>query len=379
MSLVEFMPPEFLQGQSAAVIQNRMMQALPPDIDDTEGGFVWDLTYPTALEKAEILQYHLIQTLKIMHPMWATGRWLDYHARREGLTRKPANKAYGVVTVTGSAGKVIPAGFVFSVPADGGAAAVDFETLAEVEIPNAGVVEIAVQAVVAGKGCNVAADTVTIMREPIKGISKITNKEPITGGTEAESDDSLRQRIDDLLTGKGDSFVGNDADYVRWGNEMPGVGRTYVIPEWAGSGTVKVVVVDEDGLPANTQILDAVYERIVSPQDRMERLAPIGATVTVAAPVPKTIAYTFGLKLTTRGADLAPFIKRYKELLVRYYASEATQEGEVKYVKVAAILADMAEVRDFKDFRINGGNENISFAKDEFPVTGAVEVNLYGD
>lgn len=378
MSLVEFMPPEFLQEQSAAVIQNRMMQALPPDIDDTEGGFVWDLTYPTALEKAEILQYHLIQTLKIMHPMWATGRWLDYHARREGLTRKPANKAYGVVTVTGSAGKVIPAGFVFSVPADGGVAAVDFETLADAEIPNAGVVEIAVQAVVAGKGGNVAADTVTIMREPMKGISKITNVEPITGGAEAESDDSLRQRIDALLDGKGDSYVGNDADYIRWAREVPGVGNAYIIPEWAGAGTVKIVLVDEAGLPANVQILQAVYDHIMSPGNRIERLAPIEASVTVVAPVPITVNYHCKLKLEP-GTNLAPVIKRYKELLLQYYARDAAEDGEVKYVKVAAILSDMAGVSDFQDFVINGGTENIPVAKDEFPVTGVVEVEIYGD
>ena len=63
MAIVPFKPPEWLGGMSSRSIQERMMQNLPLDIDKTEGGFVWDLTFPTALEKAELLQFHLIRTL----------------------------------------------------------------------------------------------------------------------------------------------------------------------------------------------------------------------------------------------------------------------------------------------------------------------------
>ena len=93
MAIVPFKPPEWLGGMSSRSIQERMMQNLPLDIDKTEGGFVWDLTFPTALEKAELLQFHLIRALHMMHHMWAEGRWLDYHAHENGLVRKPKNKA----------------------------------------------------------------------------------------------------------------------------------------------------------------------------------------------------------------------------------------------------------------------------------------------
>jgi hypothetical protein len=55
MSIVPFEPPEWLKNVSARGIQERMMRNLPLDIDKTEGGFAWDLTMPTALEKAELL------------------------------------------------------------------------------------------------------------------------------------------------------------------------------------------------------------------------------------------------------------------------------------------------------------------------------------
>lgn len=75
-----FVPPSWLNDQDAETIHKRMMEALPADIDDTEGGFPWDMTMPTALEKAEMLEFHLVETLKLMQPMWAYGEWLDYHA-----------------------------------------------------------------------------------------------------------------------------------------------------------------------------------------------------------------------------------------------------------------------------------------------------------
>lgn len=377
MSLIKFEQPSWLNGVSAKGIQKNMMGNLPSDIDTTEAGWVWDLTYPTALEKAEILQYHLIRTLKIMHPMWATGRWLDYHANENGLERRVANKAYGMVTVSGVAGKTIPAGFVFSVPASGDAAAIDFETLTEVVIPGTGKIDITIQAVVAGKGGNVTNDTITIMREPIKGITSITNVAAVTGGAAEESDDSLRQRIDDLLAGKGDSFVGNNADYVRWAKEVSGVGNAHTIPEWSGPNTVKLVVIDADGLPANEQILQNVYTHIygTTPKD-LARLAPIGAILTVAAPTPIIINYVCKIKLD-EGMTKEAAVISYKTKLSSYYSADASSDGTVKYVMAAAILAEIDGVNDFVDFTMNGSANNISFDEDEYPVTGMVEVEVY--
>ena len=46
----EFVAPSWLNDQDAETIHKRMMAALPVDIDDTEAGFQWDLTKPSALE-----------------------------------------------------------------------------------------------------------------------------------------------------------------------------------------------------------------------------------------------------------------------------------------------------------------------------------------
>ena len=383
MSIVPFEPPEWLKNTSSRSIQERMMRNLPLDIDKTEGGFAWDLTMPAALEKAELLQFHLIHTLHMMHHMWAEGRWLDYHAQENGLVRKPKNKAYGNVTVTGQKGTIIPKGFVFSVPSDDGIPAIDFETLDAAVIGEDGIIHIAVQALEGGTKYNVGTDTIVIMRSPMRGITKITNENPLTGGVEEESDDALRERIDELLAGNGNSFVGNNADYVRWAKEVPGVGFAHTIPNYNGVNSVKVIVVDANGVPANAQIVEAVQNHIFGTDRKdMNRLAPVGLVdFSVSAPTPVIVNYKLRIRLKL-GIDREAFIRAFKKAMLTYYQeiSKASEDGKqyLKYVMVAAVLARLPCVDDFRDFRVNGSTDNILYNEDEYPVTGNIEADIYG-
>lgn len=385
MSLVKFEMPDFLKNATARSIEQNMMNNLPKDIDNVEGGFVWDLTYPTALEKSELMQYEFVRILQTMFHMWAEGKWLDMHAHDAGLVRRAANYAYGYVTVTGEVGKIIPAGFIFSVPSDSGEPSIDFATLAEAKIPEEGVIDIAVQAVEAGTNSNVTNDTITIMRSPTEGITHITNKNAITGGAAEEDDDTLRQRIDDALAGKGESYVGNNADYERWAKEVPGVGYAHTIPgdEYNGPNSVKVVVADVNGIPANEQILQNVYLHIFGTNRKdPARLAPTGVIdFAVVAPAPINIDYSFSLKLEET-ATIESVKSAFKSALSAYYEDIANDDSEsdkaVKYVQAAAVLAkNVVGVKDFKHFRMNGSLDNVSFQEDEYPVTGNIEVVLY--
>lgn len=386
MAIVPFEPPEWLKNTNSRSIQERMMRNLPLDIDKTEGGFAWDLTFPTALEKAELLQVFVMRTLQMMHPMWAEGVWLDYHAHDIGIERRPANKAYGDLTVKGKPGRLIPKGFIFSVPSIDGAAAIDFETCDEAIIPESGELTIPIQALLGGRVGNVPNDTVTIMRSPISGIISITNKNAITGGAEQESDASLRQRIDDINAGRGKSYTGNNADYQRWAQEVPGVGLAHTVPEYKGPNSVKLIVVDTNGMPANQQILSAVFRHIWG-SDKLEdrksltRIAPIGVIdFEVAAPQPIPIKYKFRLRLAS-GADVDTIKSRYKAALMQYYMSVMKAPGDVKlirYNKTYAILADeVPGVADFDEFYMNDAERNISLQSEEYPVTGEIEVELY--
>lgn len=71
----EFNRPEFLEGNSAEEIHERMMNNLPDDIDDMPGGFPYDMTMPAALEKDEIINFHIVRALMIAFPEYA---WDEY-------------------------------------------------------------------------------------------------------------------------------------------------------------------------------------------------------------------------------------------------------------------------------------------------------------
>lgn len=377
--ITQFTPPSWLEDQDAESIHARMMKSLPDDIDDTEGGFPWDFTKPSALEKAELLEFNMMETAKLMHYMFSYGIYLDYHAKGYGMERKGASYASGTVNITGSPNTVIPAGFLFAVPASGDNAAVTFETLEEATISTDGTVEIPIQATEAGTIGNVAADTIVIMASPtIVGINRITNEKAITGGAAEEDDESLRQRIQESLESSDASFVGCDADYKRWAKEVEGVGEVIVIPEWDGAGTVKVVVFDSNGEPANEKTIGDVLDKIVAPDDRDKRLAPIGATVTIVAPTEIKIDVACNITFE-RGTNHETVIKAIKDRLNEYF-DQAREAGAIRRNKVGSTIIGTDGVSDYDTLLIEGGKENsIAVAKDEYPVLGSLQTEDVAD
>lgn len=372
----EFVAPSWLNDQDAETIHKRMMAALPADIDDTEAGFPWDLTKPSALEKAELLQFHLVETLKLMFPMWAYGEWLDYHAHRIHLSRRPGTQAYGTLTISGLVGTTIPEGFVFAVPAVGNSPAVEFLTEEEVTIGESGTVEVGIIAAEIGLAGNVPEGAVAIMAEPMTGITAVTNMERITGGTVEEDDDSLRERILEAERAGEASFVGCDADYIRWAKEVPGVGEAFVIPQWNPEvkNSVKLVVLDANGEPANERILEDVFNYIISPDDRINRKAPIGAILTVAAPT--MVPITYALKATLRAGYDAASVRVAIESDIWNYYVQAKEDNLVKYNEIHAIITRSPGIFDFTGLTLNGKTENIVLKQDEYPATESIELGV---
>lgn len=361
-----FVPPAWLEDQDAETIHARMMQNLPDDIDDTEGGFPWDFTKPTALEKSELLEFHMMETTKIMHYMFSYGIYLDYHARAVGITRKEASRASGTLQITGSPGTIIPNGFLFAVPASGDTAAITFYTTEEATISLDGVADVPILASETGTIGNVAADTIIIMVSPsISGIEKIANTESTSGGAAEEDDESLRSRIGEICEASDASFVGCDNDYIRWAKEINGVGDVIVIPEWNGPGTVKVVVMDANGTPANPKIITDVENHIVAPQNRRARLAPIGATVTITAPTTVDVNVACDLTIAP-GESYTAIVANIGESLKDYFET-AQKEGVIKRNRIGSIIIGTDGVADYANLTLNGGTDNISLALDEYP------------
>ena len=223
----KFNRPEFLEGNSAEEIHERMMNNLPDDIDDMPGGFPYDMTMPAALEKDEIINFHIVRALMIAFPEYAWDEWLDLHGRQVHLTRHEAEPAFGYVKITAAEGTEILSGTVFCTAATETGPSIEYATTKDAVVGGEGSVLIPVSAVEAGTGSNVAANTVVLMMVPDKNVTEINNPEPIRGGTERETDDDFYDRIaaeyDNSMT-----YLGNDTDYKRWAKQ-------------AGAGSIRLL------------------------------------------------------------------------------------------------------------------------------------------
>ncbi len=398
--------PSFLEGNSADEIHARMLAVLPSDIDKSENSIPWDFTRPPALEKAEFVQFQLNETIKMIFPQWAYGSWLDYHAEIRNVTRKAANKAFGILHVTGILGTVIPEGFTFAT-ASSLTASVLFQTLEEITldgVASSGKVTLAieVEAVEGGISGNVAVDTVKLMATPLTGITYVTNPEPMSGGTALEDDEDLRARVLEAIL-LGTSFTGCNSDYIRWAKEISGVGYVVVEPEWDDptlpdnfhytdssgktrcAGAVRLLIADDNGQPANEQIIEDVYAHIMGEDEKdYARLAPIGAHVTVSAPESLEINVTASLHLD-EGELLSVAKGRILTNLAAYWVMVAadsqvasTGVSAVRYVQVGAVIAKTLGVLDYKDLKVNGLEDvNISVSQAQYPVTGEVDFLVY--
>lgn len=372
---VEFEAPDFVQNNSPEEIHERMMNMLPADLDNMPGGFPYDLTMPAAVEKSMLVEFQITRALQLMFPEWAIGEFLDLHAKCAGLVRKEAGKASGYVTITGASGTIIPKSTVVCTEATADTPSVNFSTDEQAIIPDTGSINVPVTAMAAGTASNVAAGTILFMLSGIKGVETLTNPKAVSGGTDRESDDALRERIDSANAQAGESFVANDTDYVRWARDVTGVGDCIVIPTWNGPGTVKLVIIDENGEPANDSIVKAVYDHIVSPDDRSRRLLPTGsAQLTVVAATNVSVSYTCtGLKYDDT-TNIDQIVSAFKIMAKGEYAeAKSTGRNVLYYNQMRGHITEIPGVIDFGDFKMNGKTENISLSQEEYAITKSVD------
>lgn len=344
----EFKTPAFLQNHSPEEVHALMKRVMPADIDMSPGSHAYNLTMATALAIAEVCEFVLPEVVKVMFPAYSYGEFLDGHAKNRGITRKQAIAASGQLTIQGAEGTVIPAGSLFATAAVNDQPSVSYKTLKEVTISDYGQVAVDVECTQAGAIGNAPEHTVVLVQNRLQGVTGVTNWGEITGGTEEESDDSLKERIKAADTGKDDN-IGNAADYHRWAMSVAGVGSAIVIPPEDDSGVVTIVVTDYNGDPATQSLCSRVYSNIMGLVPSA-RKAPINALIKVVPPPTMQISITATVELAD-GVTLKDVKKAYKEQIDRYL-QEAMEAGEVKYSRIAAALATVEGANDYTDVRI---------------------------
>lgn len=377
--MAEFVTPEFLEHHSTEEIHKIMKNVLPDDLDLSEGGHAYNMTMPTALVVAELCEFILPEVIKLIFPEWSYGEFLDGHAKGRGLTRRAATAASGELTITGAASSVIPAGSIFSTAAVNDEPSVDYETTGEYTIPSSGSVTVEVQCTQTGIVGNAKENTVVLVSSKLTGITSVNNPAAITGGTEEEDDESLKERVSEYDKSQGDNYVGSPADYERWAMSVPGVGKATVVRAEDNSGTVTIILTDANGVAATEQLCTEVYNYIMRPDDNGERLANINASLVVVPPSTMAIGITATVELE-EGASIESVKTAFLARLAGYLP-EAMASKEIKYTKIHAALSATDGVNDFTNLKIGlpgetYGTVNIPVTTTQLPTVASDDLTL---
>lgn len=373
--MAEFVTPDFLSDSSADDIHARMLENLPKNMDRTEGGFLWDMTYAPAQELSETVEFVVVEAIKSMFPIWAEGKMLDYHGKNRGIVRRDATRATGMVTFHGNAGTEIPARTLLYTTSDGeDDETILFETLYEGVIGTNGQIDIEVEAVDAGSLGNVAAGRINRMDITDENILSLQNNAATSGGYDVEDDESYRERLIEYDETQGESFIGSCADYKRWALEVEGVGGASVLPAKDDTGIVRIIITDMNGDLASTELCDDVYNHIMQPNNPEERLAPINALLDVKSYTAMTISISANIE-TDGVRDVQSIKSDYLDALKEYFM-EAKEDEEIKYSKICGLLIGMNGVTDYSNVRVNGGTSNIAIDAEAMPFSDTSSVTL---
>ncbi|TKI72652.1 baseplate J/gp47 family protein [Lysinibacillus mangiferihumi] len=362
----DFIMPEFLKNATEEYFTQMALSKAPTGIDTSEGQMFFDHTKPTAIIATEITQFHLSITLQMMFPQFATGKFLEWHGAPYHIFRRGGTNASGKVKLKSKKeGQVIPTGTIVYTLGDDTESAKEYKTTENVVINN-GEAIVRIEAIESGNIGNTAARTVVTIQRGYE-VDNIINLEPITGGTEAESDESLRERILNRIALA--PLSGARRDYERWAKEVDGVGNVIVQPLWKGPRTVRVLITDANNQFANDELMRRVKEYI-DPEEFEglgEGKAPIGAIVTVGTIEPVVINITARIYFE-EGADPTLTLERAKNNMNRGLLNAMI----VRTTEVGASLIETEGVLDYQELNLNSQTDNIVLTVGQRAVIGEV-------
>lgn len=255
---------------------DEMLNQVPDNVDKREGSIIYDALAPAAMQLA-IQSLSQADLLRQTFPQTAEGEFLDWHAESKGTTRQPAtlsevtakfldsdNNPINNVEVTDRFASIGDDPF--------------FYTVIEANGDGTGLL----RAELSGTGPNRYIGQILPVT-PNDSLSWAEITEISVPARDSEDDEHLRARS--MSSNSYIAYGGNIADYQDMLSRIETVGAGQIYPSWQGGGTVKLVVLNNDYLPASTALVNQVQEMIdPAPQGEGYGLAPIDHVVTVVAP-----------------------------------------------------------------------------------------------
>ncbi|HBF2808032.1 TPA: baseplate J/gp47 family protein [Clostridioides difficile] len=351
--------PVFLTEDEEA-IHERMLSNFQ-DVSILEGDFVYDATRPTAEEITQLKQLGLQNNLKIAFPQTSYGTYLEWLGEFKGVFKNQPTKSVGMVTFTGVQGTIIAKGTVVTTVATDEKQSIEFELLETKTIGENETVDIKAECRIEGIIGNVSKGSISVLLGSINGIKSVNNKEDFKGGTDIEDEEHFRERV--LVSEQEDRLSGASSDYIRWAKEVDGVGYAYVVPEWNGAGTVKVLILDKNRKAATQELIDKVQEYIypLNVEGNRDGKAPIGALVTVVTP--ETLLINVKASFIFSNSFSEETVLNNLKAKIDKYLDKIDLGGTVSYNAIQAIVGSMMltdeGIQDFSNLTINDVKGNI--------------------
>lgn len=352
--------PSFLTEDEDAV-HERMLSNFQ-DVSTLEGDFIYDSTRPTAEEITQLKQLGLQNNLKIAFPQTSYGTYLEWLGECKGVFKNQPTKSIGVITFNGAQGTIITKGTIVTTIATDEKQSIEFELLETKTIEESETVDIKAECRVAGTIGNVSEGSVSVLLGSINGIKSVTNKESFKGGTDIEDEEHFRERV--LVAEQEDKLSEASSDYIRWAKEVDGVGYAYVVPEWAGAGTVKGLILDKNRKAATQELINKVQEYIypnVEDGQNRDGKAPIGAIVTIATP--QTLLINVKASFVFLNGFSQETVLNILKNKIDKYLDKIDIGGTVSYNAIYSLTGSMMladeGIQDFSNLTINDGTTNI--------------------
>jgi uncharacterized phage protein gp47/JayE len=325
------------------------------------------------------LQWLVLQVLQTTRASTSSGSDLDSWMLDFGLTRLSAVPSTGVVTFTrfmDNLSASIPTGTIikttdgslsFSVTEDPTLSIWQSAASAYVLPSGVGSTDLPVMCTTGGSVGNVLASTITVIAASLPGIDLVNNANPLSSGTNAESDLAFRNRFQSYLASRSRATltaVKNAIANVQQGLDVAVEENT--APEGTAQiGSFLVIVDDGTGYPSS-DLLSTIATAV-------DAVRPIGTTFAVVPPQVLIVNVTLTAVLTsaTTAYLSAPSIQNYVAL---YLNSLPIGRGaSVTRVAQNAYLAG-AGIENVSGIQLNGSSSDVTAATGTVIKAGQVVV-----
>lgn len=361
----------------------KMLDAVPDNIDKREGSIIYDALAPAALVMGQ-QSLDMANVIKETYIKTASGEFLDYRAIEHGTSRYPATQTEAKAKVLNDKKEPLDNVQIGDKFASIGDSPIFY---AVTKINDDLTVELTAE--VKGSSANsYIGQILPVTPNDLLSWAEIT--EITAPARDVESDDHLRARL--LSSQSWIAYGGNVADYLDMTSKIDEVGAAQIYPTWNGGGTVKVVILNNDLMPASASLVQKV-KNTLDPEDKQAEgygLAPIDHAVTVTAPEELIVNVDISVKLDDTKAtryvkdSITKAVEGYFQSLRKDWAdiNQKLGRGYQETIYRSKILSQVMLTEGVVNAKLpslNGRDADIDLvftnSKSQLPVVGTVTIN----